>query len=131
MKTSSSRRRLISLIHAASSRLGLEDGEYRAVLFSVTGKDSCADCSDPELREILAAFNRLLFQANLEPFGLSGTVTLADAVRFRARIILGEKWETRLQGFLAKLGKKSLSECGEKEMRRAMAFLSAVERRGK
>jgi hypothetical protein len=56
-------------------------------------------------------------------------VLFENAVRARAGRILKDK--TRLDGYLEKMGRSSLSDCSDWELRRIMGFLSKLEYRGK
>jgi len=50
---------LLAKVHIAKKDLGLDGETYRAVLTRVTGHDSSADCSVPELVRAVAEFRRL------------------------------------------------------------------------
>lgn len=52
--TSPYRRGLIARIKIAQKDLGLDEDTYRAMLLSLTGRDSCADLSDRQLVFIIA-----------------------------------------------------------------------------
>ncbi len=56
---STDRRAMIAKIHIARNDLALTDDTYRAVLTRVTGCDSSAKCTDPQLHAVLAEFTRL------------------------------------------------------------------------
>lgn len=127
------RRRLVALVHAQAARLSLPDGEYRAVLFAETGRGSCTECSVAELRRAFLAFNLLLIRSGLAPFSGAPSYrpSLADAVRARARTVLGDAWEIRLSGFLDGAGLPPVASCSPAQLRRILAFLSGVEKRGR
>lgn len=59
---SAERRALIAQVHVARKALALEEDDYRAVLERVTGHRSAKACSDRELREAVAGFERLGFR---------------------------------------------------------------------
>lgn len=48
-----SRKTAIQLIHIAKNQLGLDDGTYRQMLTSVTGKNSCSKMTITELQQVL------------------------------------------------------------------------------
>lgn len=50
---------LLAKVHIAKKDLGLDEDTYRAVLTRVTGHDSSANCSVPELVRAVAEFRRL------------------------------------------------------------------------
>lgn len=56
------RSRLIQKIHVAKRQLGLAEADYRAVLVSATGKESCGAMSEAELNKALEAFCALGFK---------------------------------------------------------------------
>lgn len=45
--------RLIAQVHIAKKDLALDDDTYRHMLMTVTGKSSCADMSERQLRQVL------------------------------------------------------------------------------
>ena len=52
---------MITVIHAAAKRLGLDRESYEAVLESVTGKKSCGDMSDSEIARVCGRMRELGF----------------------------------------------------------------------
>ena len=48
------RRGLIASVHIAAGEMALDEGAYRAMLESVTGRDSAGKCSVPQLKAVLA-----------------------------------------------------------------------------
>lgn len=57
------RQGLIAKIHVAKKQLALTDQNYRDTLRRVTGKESCADMTGPELQHVVDEFKRLGFSA--------------------------------------------------------------------
>lgn len=57
------RRAAIAKIQIARKALALDDGSYRALLRRITGLDSSALCSEPQLVAVLEEFKRLGFAA--------------------------------------------------------------------
>lgn len=55
------RRRLIAQIHIAPKQIGMDEGDYRALLRRVTGCSSSADMTIAQLEAVLAEFRRLGF----------------------------------------------------------------------
>lgn len=47
---------LIASVHIARTDMGLDEETYRGLLRLVTGRDSCARCSVPQLKAVLAEF---------------------------------------------------------------------------
>ncbi len=56
------RQRLIQLIHVGKSKIGLNEENYRALLESSTGKDSCNKMTEAELEASLNAIKALGFK---------------------------------------------------------------------
>ena len=56
------RSKLIRLIHIAKNRLGLSDGDYRAILESTSKKSSCSEMTVLELEEVLKVMKSLGFR---------------------------------------------------------------------
>lgn len=48
------RRGLIASVHIAATEMGLDKTTYRALLVNVTGRDSAADCTVPQLKAVMA-----------------------------------------------------------------------------
>lgn len=61
MAAQSPRSKLIAKIHIAQGQLDLDDPTYRDLLVRVTGKSSCRDMNDGQLRAVLAEMGRLGF----------------------------------------------------------------------
>jgi phage gp16-like protein len=55
MKPPTDRNAMIAKIHVAKAQLGLDDAAYRAMLKSITGKESCAQLSASDLSRVLDA----------------------------------------------------------------------------
>jgi phage gp16-like protein len=56
------RKQAIKLIHVAKRQLGLSEDDYRTVLASATGKESCAEMSLPELNRVMDRLRELGFK---------------------------------------------------------------------
>lgn len=133
-KKKSNRSRLISLIHAQKSAAKLTDDEYRLVLSGATGKQSCTDCNMQELFKVFANLNIVLKQKGQERFYFKWEYhqsTMQDSIIARAKRILGDGWEKRLNGFLQNRNKETLAQCSDNELRQIQGWLSNVERGNK
>lgn len=124
------RSRLVSLIHMQKNKAALGDDEYRLILSAETGKESCSDCTLSELEQVFRAMNNLLVRMGESPFHIRNLLysSLAEVVQAKARRVLGDGWASRLQGFLSKMGRKSLDDCSDIELRRILGFLSTLQR---
>ena len=120
------------MIHMQKKDLHLDDEAYRAILAGETSHESCADCTMGELFIIFNALNNILLSYGKTAYRFFPFVyknTLRNAVDIRAKKILGDRAESRLEKFIqTKLQKTSLDECTDRELRRVMGFLSSVER---
>ena len=127
----SNRSRLISLIHAQKNAAGFDDSTYRIVIAQKTGKESCSECTMQELKTIFESLNTVLQTLGKNTFVYYPRweqPSLKDAVTARAKKLLGEDWEKRLDSFAqAKFAKAKYILCDKSELRRIMAFLTKLE----
>jgi hypothetical protein len=54
---------LIKLIHVAKGQLGIADEDYRAMVKSISGKDSSKDMTDHEALNLIAELEKLGFES--------------------------------------------------------------------
>lgn len=77
---------LLAKVHMAKKRLQLDDDTYQGVLLRVAGTDSAKHCSLPQLRLVVADFERRGFTAS--PAGKPGQPRRADhALARKARVM--------------------------------------------
>lgn len=132
MKNRSTRNRLISLIHAQKTAAQLTEDEYRLIVSGATEHTSCSDCTIKELFSIFRDLNIILSKQGKQKFIFSKQKTLPNlktAILARAKRLLGSEYETRLNGYLARLKRTSLDECNNNELRQIMGFLSTLKRK--
>ena len=133
MQKRTNRSRLISKIHAQKNAAGLDDVTYRMIVSGATGKESCTECSMKELQTIFHDLNAVLIKQGKQTFAYYPhweQPSLKDAVTARAKKLLGEDWEKRLDSFAqTKFSKAKYILCDKSELRRIMAFLSNIERK--
>ncbi|MBR6153563.1 MAG: DUF1018 domain-containing protein [Treponema sp.] len=133
MEQKSNRSRLIGLIHVQKTVAKLDDETYRTIISGATGKESCTECTTQELRAIFRDLNLILEKQGKKTFSFYPRwepPTLKDAVIARARKILGDDWENRLDSFSqSKFSKAKFRLCNKSELLRIMAFLTNVERK--
>jgi hypothetical protein len=68
MSAPTSRATLIKAIHAAKTRAGMDDNTYRDMLaIHASGKHSSKDCTDAQLRQVLAHLNRAVSGSGFRP----------------------------------------------------------------
>ena len=99
MGNKTNRSRLISLIHAQKNAAGLDDATYRLIISGASGKQSCTECCMKELKQIFTDLNSILEKQGKQTFRYYPRweqPTLKDAVTARAKKILGEDWQNRL-----------------------------------
>lgn len=135
-KNKTNRTKLISLIHAQKTAARLDDDCYRTIIFGATGKQSCTECDMTELRSIFYDLNIVLEKQGKQTFRFfpknDRQPTQLDALRIRAKKILGTDWQARLDEFIqSKMRKTSFSCLTQTEIRRVMGFLSTLERKAK
>lgn len=132
MDNRSNRSRLISKIHAQKNAAGLDDATYRLIISGASGKQSCTECSMMELKQIFTNLNSILEKQGKQTFRYYPRweqPTLKDAVTARAKKILGEDWQNRLDSFSqTRFSKAKYSLCNNAELSSIMAFLTNVER---
>lgn len=134
-KEKSYRARLIGMIHMQKSAAQLTDDEYRLILTSATGKQSCSDCSIQELFAVHKDLNAVLIKQGKKGFvfyrnpNRKGKSTVQDAVIARAKAVLGDNWKERLDGYIQKINRTSIYKCSAKEIRQIMAWISSTEKR--
>lgn len=77
------RKRIIAKIHVAKKQLGLDDDEYRGLIAGATnGKyESCKDCNESELEEILKLMERRGFTPIVKTSSESPKVKLSPRTR--------------------------------------------------
>lgn len=133
MEQKSNRSRLIGLIHVQKTVAKLDDETYRTIISGATGKESCTECTTQELRAIFRDLNLILEKQDKKTFSFYPRwepPTLKDAVIARAKKILGDDWENRLDSFSqSKFSKTKFRLCNKSELLRIMAFLTNVERK--
>ena len=62
-KSDPRRRRMLGVVHMAIKQLAMADDDYRAILWTKTGRKSSADCTIAELQRMIAEFERLGYRA--------------------------------------------------------------------
>lgn len=84
------RRKLMAMVHIAAQQLNIEHGsvEYRTWLQNLTGKPSCKDLTDEQLRELIATLRQ---QGCLERKA-TGSARLPEAHRTGLREFNGARW---------------------------------------
>ena len=134
-KNKSNRARLISMIHAQKNAAKLDEDCYRTIIFGATGKQSCTDCDMTELRAVFYNLNIVLERQGKQTFRFfakNESSTQLDAVKVRAKKILGTDWQKRLDEFIqTKVRNTTLPCLTQKELRQVMGFLSTLERNAK
>lgn len=126
------RKQLISLIHAQKTQAGLSDDVYRTIIVANTGEDSCKELNVSQLFFVFNALNECLKKLDKPIFRFNRQKPdIRNAVVQRAESLLGTHWKTRLSGFLSRIGRKTVAECDDIDCRKIMGFLSTLERKEK
>ena len=106
------RARLIGMIHMQKSAAQLTNDEYRLILAGATGKQTCSECSIQELFAVHKDLNAVLIKQGKKGFIFfrnpmsKGKATIQDAVVAKAKKVLGDKWNERLDGSPKKLNRQ-------------------------
>lgn len=131
-KSKTNRARLISLIHAQKNVAKLNDDCYRTIIFGATGKQSCTECNQNELRSIFHDLNIVLEKQGKKIFKFfPKSFTQIETIKIRAKKILGFDWQKRLDEFIQNKVRNTTLQClTQKELRQVMGFLSTLERKG-
>ncbi len=127
------RKKLLAIVHMQKKRLHLSDDDYRLMLYSVTGFYSAKDLKTQEqFKAVIAVLNRQLSLLNLPTVHPKGARKYQSpflyAISSKAKAVLGDSANSRLRGYLKKMGKHSLEECNPQELRRIMGFLSRLQK---
>jgi len=83
---------LIGKIHTLAKRLGYDDGTYRTVLMTQTGKTSCKDMSDGQLSRLADALDCLVKGKPLPD--ASAAPCASDKVPAGQQLPTAKQWET-------------------------------------
>lgn len=131
-----SRKKCIAIIHIQKAKACITDDQYIGILIDHAGVDSASKIENiKQFKSVINALNQILIAKGLDPIGNKNNYTphesgFVNAVRAKARAVLGVHYEKRLAGFLKKIGKQKLEECSDKELSRVMGFLSTIKQQG-
>lgn len=118
----------------------MRDSRYREVLVSLTGKRSCADMDDDELRKVLAFFVAAGFEpkAQASPKAVAERAErkarygLLNEIARRAKQVLGPSWMTRVRRFVQvevlKDDSSDLEDCSDIELRKVIGWINRTDR---
>lgn len=112
----------------------LPDWFYRQILLSSGGEDSCRRLDDKALVKVMEVFDEAGFARcfpHVSPAKeeRKARIALQNIIRKRAREVLGNNWEARLQGFLDKsIGRSALSFCSMEELRNVIGWINRAEK---
>jgi hypothetical protein len=123
----------LARIHILKKEAALTDDEYRSLLFGAAGVNSASDIETPDqYYKVIFTLEKYLVSIGKPPSRRpAGTPwSLPEVIRERSKRILGHGYQNRMAGYLRKMGKSNLDDCSDSELRRVMAFLSAVEKDG-
>jgi hypothetical protein len=123
----------LARIHVLKKEACLSDEDYRSLLFGTAGVSSAKDIDTADqYYAVIAGLEKYIVSIGKIPSGREWrkVLTLMEVVQHRARRVMGEAYERRMGGYLRKIGKASLSECSQWELRGIMGFLSRIEKAG-
>ena len=125
------RRKALAKIHICKGKLGMRDDAYREMLLELTGKESCSQMSDKELRDVLDHLTRFVdpSEDQGERSGDLGRSQNLRIVYAKAKKHLGADWRKRLTGLAERVAGKSAPEwCSNQEL---ISLLSAIGKIGR
>ncbi len=97
----SARVKLLASVHIAKKELGLDEDGYRAIVLRVTKKHSAGDCTDAQLRLLLAEFRKLGWQKGMRPLSTYPKVRMIYAIWKDIRVRLpGDAGDAELRAFV-------------------------------
>jgi hypothetical protein len=123
----------LARIHILKKEACLSDEDYRPLLFGAAGVSSAKDIDTADqYYAVIAGLEKYIMSIGRIPSGRTRhrVMTLMEAVEQRARRIMADAYARRMGGYLRKIGKASLSECSQWELRGIMGFLSRIEKAG-
>ncbi len=97
------RQRLIQLIHVGKSKIGLNEENYRALLESSTGKDSCNKMTDRELEASLKAIKALGFKVKRISIAGKATAEQLSYIKILWQSSARVKTEEALNAFIKRI----------------------------
>jgi phage gp16-like protein len=127
----SMRTSLLATVHVAKKELQLDDTTYRQVLARVVKKSSSGDCTDAQLRLLIAEFERLGWKkkpgkkAAKRPLSARSEVRMIYAIWGDIKPLLdGEAHDTQLRSFVRRqTGKDAAEFCSHGELVRVIEGL--------
>ena len=115
----------------------LTEERYRELLQATTGERSCSQISDENLVKVVDLFNRAGFKREYPWLSPQHELTrerrrVISSIQIRAPAVLGESWESRLDGFVHSIIKKDrLQWCTMNELRRVYGWLNRTDKYNK
>ena len=127
------RRKLLALIHTQKRDAALDDEIYVTILLNAAGVDSASRLENlNQFSAVIFALNKVLEGQGKDRMG--GQINIVSpviwSIQKRAKRLLGPNSEKRILGYIKAMGRSSLAECSDQELRRVQGFLSTLERRG-
>lgn len=112
----------------------LSDEEYRGTLGMLTGFSSCAEMDEPALQVVGDFFDRCGFK-EAYPYVSPAAERKKQRrhvlwnIRRVAPEVLGENWESRVEGFVRnRIGKATLEWCDEEELRKVIGWVNRIRK---
>lgn len=131
--TESQIKKMIKLIHTQKTRAGIDDETYCCILMGAANVQSSLYIETlTQFNSVITALNNLLKAQGKPTLGGNSKPVSRNAYPLieRAERILGLDAEKRLNGFILKLGKKSVNELSSWEIRKCHGFLTRIEQQG-
>jgi ferredoxin-like protein FixX len=102
--------------------------DYRRVLKDVTGKISCTEMADWEIRKVIRLFYRYGYkpEKSIKKRSEESREKMIYKIKKTAPEKLGNNWFKRLSGYCKKLFKKDIDELNFNQLRSVWGFLRKV-----
>ena len=111
----------------------IRDEEYRAALTYWTGKPSCSQMDEIELRMVLTALDDAGYQGYWEgrkKDHQKHQIKTIQIIKREASRVLGDNWAERLEAFIDKVvGKPSIYSLDDRELRQVIGWLRRLKNR--
>lgn len=119
-----------AIIHKLASKLFLSKDNYRDMLKSITGYDSCTNLSVAQASLVIEKLNELLSQSNREIFITSKQINYIKFNWLSVDYEAGNNGDTHLNSFLLRrFGVNSVEELTRKQASGVVSAIRAIQRK--
>ncbi|MFA6843881.1 MAG: phage protein GemA/Gp16 family protein [Bacilli bacterium] len=115
----------------------LTEKQYKKIIKTVSGKESCSLLSDIQLSKVMDVFNKAGFKEE-HPYVSPKKELYRErrrvvaSIQIRAPVVLGEHWKQRLDGFIrTQVNSERLEWCDMKELRKIYGWINRTDKYSK